>query len=60
MEGEPVKDDGVLLIVGDMPDSSRTIELGVVRYRSVDDDSMLVIEITVSADGAEVVTTLRN
>jgi hypothetical protein len=60
VEGEPVKDDGVLLIVGDMPDSSRTIELGVVRYRSVDDDSMLVIEITVSADGAEVVTTLRN
>ena len=60
IEGEPVKDDGVLLIVGDMPDSSRTIELGVVRYRSIDDDSTLTIEITASADGAEVVSALKN
>jgi hypothetical protein len=60
IEGEPVKDDGVLLIVGDMPDPSRSIELGVVRYRSIDDDSVLTIEIMASDDGAKVVSTLRS
>lgn len=60
VDGEPVKDDGVLLIVGDMPDPSRTIEFGVVRYRSIDDDAVLTVEIRASADGAEVVSTVRN
>jgi hypothetical protein len=62
VEGEPVKDDGVLLIVGDMPEPSRTIELGVVRYQSVDDDSILTVTIRAvgDGDGAEVVSTLKN
>jgi hypothetical protein len=59
-EGEPVKDDGVLLIVGDLPEPSRTIELVVVRYQSIEDDSMLTVEITASADGAAVTSTLQN
>jgi len=59
-EGEPVKDGGVLLIVGDMPDPSRTIELEVVRYQSIGDDSMLTVEITASADGAAVQSALQN
>jgi hypothetical protein len=58
--GEPVKDDGILLIVGDMPEPSNTIQLGVIRYRSMDDDAMLTIEITASAEGATVRSALPN
>jgi len=57
---EPVKDDGILLIVGDMPEPSNTIQLGVIRYRSLDDDTMLTIEITASTEGATVRSALPN
>lgn len=59
-EGEPVKDDGVLLIVGDMPEPSRTIKLDVVRYQSMENDSAITVEITASTDGAAVMSTLQN
>ncbi len=60
VEGEPVKDDGVLLIVGDMPEPSRTIELQVVRYRTIEDDSTLTVEIAASTEGAAVKSALPN
>jgi len=59
-EGEPVKDNGILLIVDDMPEPSRTIEVGLVRYRSIEDDSTLTIEVTASTDGAAVKSALQN
>jgi len=58
--GEPVKDDGVLLIVGDMPDPSNTIQLGVIRYHSLDDDASLSFEIVASTEGATVKSALPN
>lgn len=57
---QPVKDDGTLLVVGDMPEPSNTIELGVLRYRSIDDESTLTIEITASSEGAKVRSALPN
>jgi hypothetical protein len=45
LDGEPVRDDGVLLLIGPMPDPAQMIELDLVRYRSVDDSEAITLEI---------------
>jgi hypothetical protein len=45
LEGEPVRDDGVMLLVGPIPEPARSIELPLVRYTAVDDGEPLVVEI---------------
>lgn len=45
LEGEPVRDDGVMLLVGPIPEPARSIELPLVRYTTVDDGEPLVLEI---------------
>ena len=46
LEGEPVRDDGVMLLIGPMPDPARTVELGLVRYVAVGDGEAITLEIT--------------
>jgi hypothetical protein len=53
-DGMPVKEDGVMLLIGEIPEPARTVELVVARYRSVDDEESMVVEIVASADGASV------
>jgi hypothetical protein len=45
LEGEPVRDDGVMLLVGPIPEPAPSIELTVVRYTTVDDGEPFVVEI---------------
>jgi hypothetical protein len=45
LEGEPVHDDGVMLLVGPIPEPARSIELALVRYTAVDDSEPFVLEI---------------
>jgi len=46
LEGEPVRDAGVMLLVGPMPDPAQSVEVALVRYRSVDDAESFTLEIT--------------
>lgn len=46
LAGEPVRDDGVLLLVGPMPDPDRSIELDVVRYLAAEVGEPITLEIT--------------
>ena len=46
VEGEPVRDDGALLLIGPMPEPARTVELGLVRYSSIDTGEAFTLEIT--------------
>ncbi len=46
VDGEPVRDDGVMLLVGPMPDAAPSIDIGVMRYLSVDDAESFVVEVT--------------
>ena len=46
LEGEPVRDDGVMLLVGPMPDPAQSVEVALVRYRSVHDAESFTLEIT--------------
>jgi hypothetical protein len=45
LEDEPVRDDGVMLLVGPIPEPARSIELPVVVYTAVDDGEPYVVEI---------------
>ncbi len=49
VEGEPVRDDGVMLLVGPMPQPARSIELELVRYYAADDGEPFTLEITSDA-----------
>ena len=46
LEGEPVRDDGALLLVGPIPEPARLIDVDVVRYTAVDDGEQFTLEIT--------------
>ena len=45
VEGEPVRDDGVMLLRGPIPDPARSIELALVRYTAFDDGEPVVVTI---------------
>jgi hypothetical protein len=45
LEGEPVHDEGVMLLVGSIPEPARSIELPLVRYTAVDDGEPFIVEI---------------
>ncbi len=46
VEGEPVRDDGVMLLTGPLPDASPSIDVSVVRYVAVDDSATFIVEVT--------------
>lgn len=50
VESLPVKDDGVLLLVGDVPDERPPVDVQVVVYRDVDDTHIFVMRITTAGD----------
>lgn len=53
-EDEPVKDDGVLIVLDDFPPDQATVEARIVRYRSIDDDAAWLLEITAVDDSTTV------
>jgi len=46
IEGEPVIDQGVMLLVGAIPDPARAIDVELLRYLSVEASSPFVLQIT--------------
>jgi hypothetical protein len=46
VEGEPVRDNGVMLLVGPIPEAAASIELSLVRYVAVDDSEAFIMEVT--------------
>jgi hypothetical protein len=60
LDGEPVRDDGVLLVIGPMPDPARSVELDLVRYTSVDGAEAFTLEVTAEVHTATDGTTTRS
>jgi hypothetical protein len=54
VDGMPVKDDGVMLLLGEIPEPARIVEFVVARYRSVDHEESMTVEIVASSAGASV------
>jgi hypothetical protein len=46
LDGEPVRDQGVMLLLGPIPEPARSVDLALVRYYAVDDGEPIVLEIT--------------
>lgn len=57
VDGDPVKDDGVLLVLGEMPEPGPSMTFAVTRYRTVDDEETLDVEVTATDTGADVTAT---
>lgn len=53
-EDQRVHDDGVLLVVGDLPTEPTESDVTVERYRSLDDASVFVVTLAPDGDGAAV------
>ncbi|MET0663781.1 MAG: hypothetical protein ABWZ42_11675 [Ilumatobacteraceae bacterium] len=53
-EDQHVHDDGVLLVVGELPADAPPVEMTVERYRTVDDASVFVVTLATDGDGASV------
>lgn len=45
-DSEPVRNDGVMLLIGAVPDAAPSIELDVVRHLAVDDAEAFLVEVT--------------
>jgi len=48
----PVHDDGVMLVIGDLPEPAPSLTVDVEWYRSLDDTSNLVVTIHAGSSGA--------
>ena len=46
LEGEPVRDDGAMLLLGPIPEPAPTVEVDLARYTAVDDVEILQVEIS--------------
>ena len=53
-DDQHVHDDGVLLVVGELPADVPLSDVTVERYRDLDDTSVFVVTLTVNGDGASV------
>ncbi len=54
IDDEPVKDDGVMILIDEFESDQVSVDGRIVRYQSVDDDHAWILEITATADGAVV------
>jgi hypothetical protein len=52
IEGQPVIDDGVMLLVGSMPPPAPSIDVGLIRYTSVDTSEPIQLQITADDDAS--------
>jgi hypothetical protein len=53
-DDEPVRDNGVMLIVGELPDGERVADVDVEWYRSSTDFGVYVVEVRATPEGADV------
>ena len=53
---DAVRDGGVMLVVGDVPEPAPTLDVEVEWYESVDESSTLIVQIDAGESGATVIT----
>ena len=54
IDDEPVKDNGVMILIDEFEPDQLSVDGRIVRYQSIDDDNAWILEITATADGAVV------
>lgn len=54
LEGEPVKDEGVMIVLDEFDPEQSVVDARVSRYRSIDDVATWRLEVTATEAGADV------
>lgn len=54
LDNRPVKDDGVMILIDEFEPDQAEVEVRIVRYESIDDDNVWILELTANDDGATV------
>ena len=49
LDNEPVKDDGVMILIDEFEPDQAIVEARIVRYQSIDDDNAWILEVTATA-----------
>jgi hypothetical protein len=56
LEGEPVKDDGVMIVLDEFEPDEPVVDARISRYASDTDEGLWLLEVIATDDGAEVTT----
>lgn len=56
VEGSPVRDDGTMFVLEELPEGDANLIASVRRYRSIDEQATLHLEIVASDEGAKVIS----
>ena len=59
LEAEPIRDDGVMILIDDFELGQAGVNARITRYVSIDDDNAWILEINATDDGAVVETATR-
>lgn len=54
LDKEPVKDDGVMILIDEFEPDQVSVEARIVRYQSIDDDRAWILQLTATGDTVEV------
>jgi hypothetical protein len=54
LDNEPVKDNGVMILIDEFEPDQAKVEARVVRYQSIDDNNAWILEVAATDDGAAV------
>ena len=54
LEDEPVKDDGVMIVLDEFEPDEPAVDARISRYASATDEGLWLLEVTATDDGAEV------
>jgi hypothetical protein len=54
LENIPVKDNGIMILIDEFEPDQAKVEARIVRYRSIDDNSTWILQMTSTSDGAAV------
>ena len=54
LDDEPVKDDGVMILIDEFEPDQTNVDARIVRYQSIDDDNAWILELTTTDEGAAV------
>jgi hypothetical protein len=54
LDNEPVKDNGVMILIDDFEPDQAKVDARIVRYQSIDDDTTWVLEVAATKDNVAV------
>ena len=58
LDNEPVKDNGVIILIDEFEPDQANVEARIVRYRSIDDDNAWILRVSATDDNATIASSI--